>query len=407
MPEDQLPIRGAQFRGSRYPGFVSPNVTPLAADPTTDAGALTDQPQDFGPLADAPDPMKELGKSVAGSAATYATTKIGQGAGEAIAGGAGVGEAAKAGVTKLSDSVKGLFDFSGNAAGGAAGGATSGAAGGLTSFGGDVVGNAAQEAVGAVGGQAAGSAGGGAAGAAAGDAAAGTAASTGASSLGTESFGSRLTSGANIGGAVGAGLGTAAVGLLTGQKPVEAAKSGVGAAAGFYVGNAILPGVGGFIGGAIGGSVFCFAAGTLILMSDGSTKRVENLELGDIAYIGGEVLGVGKAFTDELMMYKDVIVSPSHAVFEDGVWMRVKESKHAKPLEIASRDIIYPIVTATHVVLTPTFVASDMVEIEDTWNYTEEQRIIILNTDYAARNMLLVDFESLVSRWRFLTQHAA
>jgi hypothetical protein len=92
-----------------------------------------------------------------------------------------------------------------------------------------------------------------------------TAASTGSSAAGSTAgnagisqggFGDKLTSGSNIGGAVGAGIGTAAVGLLTGQEPEKAIKSGAGAALGTAVGSATPLGpIGGFIGGSIGGAL--------------------------------------------------------------------------------------------------------------------------------------------------------
>jgi hypothetical protein len=76
----------------------------------------------------------------------------------------------------------------------------------------------------------------------------------------------------------------------------------------------------------------CFIKGTLITMADGSTKPVEQVDLGDEVAEGGSVFAVGKFLNTELYDYKGVKVSGSHMVNEDGVWMRVKDTKHGKSL---------------------------------------------------------------------------
>lgn len=385
MAEDQYSLRGAQFRGSRYPGFVSPNVTPVAVA-STGTGALADtgpsSPYDFGgQMPEIPDPMSELGKSAGGAAATFATTKFGEGAGAAIGQGAGIGEAASAGLDKVGQSVSSLFDFSGNAAAGAAGSAAAGSAAGSA-----VPTLAGGEAAATFGTGIAGEAGAAAAGSAAGGGAP-------ASSLASEGFGARLAAGSNIGGAIGTGLGTAAVGLLMGQKPAEAAKSGLGAGAGFYVGNVILPGVGGLIGGALG-SVFCFTADTPIVMADGSTKAIEKLRRGDEVALGGRVTGHGEVDTSDVYLYRGTLVAGGHAVFERGKWIRVEESVFAKPLELEEGKsvVVYPIETEHHLLVTPCFVAADVTETPETWQYTDAQRLELLNAD-ADRNQRLATWE--------------
>ena len=70
---------------------------------------------------------------------------------------------------------------------------------------------------------------------------------------GSLTFGERLTSKGNIGGAFGAGIGAIGVNLLMGKNLKESVKSGVGVGLGQFIGNAIFPGFGGFIGSALGG----------------------------------------------------------------------------------------------------------------------------------------------------------
>ena len=76
----------------------------------------------------------------------------------------------------------------------------------------------------------------------------------------------------------------------------------------------------------------CFIKGTLVTMADGSTKPVEQVDLGDEVAEGGSVFAVGRFLNTELYDYKGVKVSGSHMVNEDDVWMRVKDTKHGKSL---------------------------------------------------------------------------
>jgi hypothetical protein len=76
----------------------------------------------------------------------------------------------------------------------------------------------------------------------------------------------------------------------------------------------------------------CFIKGTLVTMADGSTKPVEQVDLGDEVAEGGSVFAVGRFLNTELYDYKGIKVSGSHMVNENGTWMRVKDTKHGKSL---------------------------------------------------------------------------
>jgi hypothetical protein len=85
-------------------------------------------------------------------------------------------------------------------------------------------------------------------------------------------------------------------------------------------------------GGGGGGGGGCFLADTLITMADGSTKEVQKVDLGDNVAEGGKVFATGKFLVENLHDYKGIKVSGSHMVNEDDNWVRVKDSKHGKPL---------------------------------------------------------------------------
>lgn len=138
----------------------------------------------------------------------------------------------------------------------------------------------------------------------------------------------------------------------------------------------------------------CFAAGTPILMADGSFKNVEDLELGDELFVGGEVYGHGKAYNNDMYTYKGTLVSGSHAVLEDGKWLRVEDSAHATP---ADDTIVYPVVCKNHIIISnPLYISADMEEIDDTTGYNDVQRIEKLNEDVDRNTVLMSIVDELM-----------
>ena len=105
-------------------------------------------------------------------------------------------------------------------------------------------------------------------------------------------------------------------------------------------------GRGGPNGGSGGGGSGCFVLGTPFLMDDGSYKAVEDIRTGDEIY-GGIVTGTKSGMgDDDWYSYKDVHVHEEHFVLEDGVWMYVKDSSHAIPIE--TPDVYYTLDTTNH-----------------------------------------------------------
>ena len=90
-------------------------------------------------------------------------------------------------------------------------------------------------------------------------------------------------------------------------------------------------------GGGTGGGG-CFLAGTLVSMADGTTKPVEEVDIGDEVLVGGKVFATGKFLIDDLYDYKGIQVSGVHMVKEDGKWTRVENSKHG--FSLGGDDVI-------------------------------------------------------------------
>jgi hypothetical protein len=87
------------------------------------------------------------------------------------------------------------------------------------------------------------------------------------------------------------------------------------------------PGGPGGPGGSGGGGSSCFVAGTPIEMADGTTKEITTVELGDNTK-GGVVQMTMQGLPQTIYNYKDVFVSGSHWVIEDGNFVAVEDSKH-------------------------------------------------------------------------------
>lgn len=106
---------------------------------------------------------------------------------------------------------------------------------------------------------------------------------------------------------------------------------------------------GNIIGGGLSGAgmAVCFDPDTLIEMSDGSTRAAKDIALGDLTR-GGVVSSVRKSVVPpgDRFNYEGVIVTGSHAVHEDGKWVRVRDSNKAKPID--GDGLVYSFITTDH-----------------------------------------------------------
>ena len=136
--------------------------------------------------------------------------------------------------------------------------------------------------------------------------------------------GSTFMSGAG-GAAVAGGLGYG-VSKILGGSAKQNRTAGIGSSVGMAVGGP----VGGVVGGVIGTVIGCFLPDTLISMTDGSKKKIIDIELKDNVAIGGFVFATGKFLVNDIYDYKNIKVSGSHLVNENGNWLKVKDSKLAK-----------------------------------------------------------------------------
>ncbi len=140
------------------------------------------------------------------------------------------------------------------------------------------------------------------------------------------------------------------------------------------------------ISGGSGGSSSsgCFIAGTMVKMADGTEKAIEQIGLGDEVFMGGRVMATGAFLVTEIYDYMGVTVSGSHAVYEDGVWVRVRDAKQATLLTDDIEVAVYVHVNEHHRIIINDIVFADYqevgLELSPYWDDMNDQNIKIMNT---------------------------
>lgn len=122
----------------------------------------------------------------------------------------------------------------------------------------------------------------------------------------------------------------------------------------------------------------CFLAGTPITMEDGSKKPIEKIDIEDELMHGGFVYGCGKAIGSDFYNYNGVTVTGSHAVFENGKWVRVADSKVAEKLDLDDQ-IVYMVACENHTHIINGILFSDYDEIDEGHSVSDEERLVIKN----------------------------
>ena len=86
----------------------------------------------------------------------------------------------------------------------------------------------------------------------------------------------------------------------------------------------------------------------MFIMADGSIKAIEDIKIGDVMLEGGRVRTtiVGDGLLEPWFMYGKIKVTGSHTVFEDGVWKRVADARHAIPTD--ADEFIYTLINEKH-----------------------------------------------------------
>lgn len=143
------------------------------------------------------------------------------------------------------------------------------------------------------------------------------------------------------------------------------------------VGTAVGVGAGSFLGG------FCFDPETLILMSDNTKKKIKDIELGDLTF-GGNVISIRKAITPDGTRYNylGVVVTGSHAVKENGKWVRIADSQYA--IHIKNSGFVISLVTSKHLINANEVIFADEMETDE--NLMPQESLKLMNQRLEVEN---------------------
>lgn len=124
----------------------------------------------------------------------------------------------------------------------------------------------------------------------------------------------------------------------------------------------------------------CFAEGTYLEMADGTSKKVEDIRIGDSLIAGGVIhrLDVSMLTTPEdLYNYEGVIITGGHAVLEEGRWVRVRNAKLSAPFE-GTVELVYNFANELHLISAGNVIFSDLEETDD-YSLSDDEALEVLN----------------------------
>lgn len=121
----------------------------------------------------------------------------------------------------------------------------------------------------------------------------------------------------------------------------------------------------------------CFTKDTCVKLLDGSERYIEHVNIGDVLMEGGKVEGIVKALSNEVYDYNGIKVAGSHAVKEDGTWIRVRDSKKANKID--GEFTVINLMVDNHLIFVENDMFSDFFETEFYEDLTEAQSLEVLN----------------------------
>ena len=112
-------------------------------------------------------------------------------------------------------------------------------------------------------------------------------------------------------------------------------------------------------------SIKCFDKNTIIEMSNGSTKTIKNICIGDYLINNNEVTAIIKVETKGSKMYSldDIIVSDSHIIFYKNNWIPIYKHPDAKIIQSYNEPYLYCLNTSKKIIKIKNHIFTDWDEI--------------------------------------------
>ena len=135
-----------------------------------------------------------------------------------------------------------------------------------------------------------------------------------------------------------------------------------------------------------------FIQGTAVVMEDGTPRPVENVALGERVMLGGQVQGVCARASRDICLYKSTAMDASTPIFaeaQDGFkWVRVKDLKDHKSIDVGTGTVVYGLITQGNVVIAGELICSDMAEHPKRHLFDAAQAIEAMNADKSRQGQL-------------------
>ncbi len=104
----------------------------------------------------------------------------------------------------------------------------------------------------------------------------------------------------------------------------------------------------GALNSATGGGGGCFIATEKFKLSDGSLKMAKDITPADDLMYGGKTFCTAQFISNEMYEYAGVQVAGSHAVSENGKWLRVRDSQESKRRHDLDGSMVYVVWNENH-----------------------------------------------------------
>jgi hypothetical protein len=116
----------------------------------------------------------------------------------------------------------------------------------------------------------------------------------------------------------------------------------------------------------------CFDEDTLLPLSDGTHKKISQIEIGDMLLYNNEVTSIIKVNSNNSYMYNlnNIIVSHSHLVNYKEKWIRVKDHPDAIICQNYDKPYLYCLNTTQKIIKIGNYIFTDWDEIDNN-NFTE------------------------------------
>jgi hypothetical protein len=135
------------------------------------------------------------------------------------------------------------------------------------------------------------------------------------------------------------------------------------------------------------GNLFCFDENTMVVLKDGSTKKIIDVKIGDVLLNDSKVKGTMKfsGKNIKLINYDGILTTSNHHVLHDGKFKRVSEVPNViNNLDDKKIEYVYDLETTDHRIVclnnkNERIVYTDYSEIDDEENFIEMYELSILN----------------------------